>query len=139
MTSAELPDRPPLTSSDTDGAELGRLQSRLDALSERIHEAIPQGYDLDALIKVAGEGHETEDVYDITSEQEALTGLTGPLNVPGKTPPPAFELDEEEALAMARAEAAHASVRRSGIVLFAIVVLVIIAAIVGLFVVIPAL
>jgi hypothetical protein len=139
LTSAEVPDIHPIDSSDVDGAELGRLQSRLDALTARIHDAIPEGYDLDALIKASDEGHETEDVYDITSEKEALTGLTGPLNVPGKTPPPAFELDEEEALAMARAEAAHESVRRNGIVLFAIVMVVIIAAMIGLFVVIPAL
>ena len=139
VTSAELPDPASKEEPDADAAEIARIQARLDALNERIHESIPAGYDLEALVKAAGEGHETEDVFNITAEQEALRGLVGPLNVPGKTPPPAFELEEEEKRAMERAEAAHEAARRSGLWLLVVVVVVLIAAAVGLFVVVPAL
>lgn len=139
MTSAQVPEGNSVDSSDIEGAELVRLQSRLDELSARIKDAVPEGYDLNALIKASGEGHETENVFDITSEQEALIGLTGPLNVPGNSPPPAFQLEEAELKAMERAEAAHESVRRRGMWLFAIVLVVLVAAIIGLVVVLPAL
>ena len=90
MTFAELYEGRPIESPEPEDAELDRLQARLDELSERVRAAMPEGYRLDALIKASSEAHETEDVFDITAEQEALSGLSGPLVVPGKTPAPAF-------------------------------------------------
>lgn len=75
--------------SDPDGDELDRLQRRINALKVRIHDSLPEGYDMSALIAAAGELG-GEDVFDITSDEWALGGLTGPLIVPGAQPPPAF-------------------------------------------------
>jgi hypothetical protein len=139
VTTAETSGPEPVDRETQDGDELTRLQWRLDELSRRIADAVPDGYDLEALVKASGEGHESEDVFDITGTLDALTGLTGPLNVPGRTPPPAFELDEEEEAAVARAEARHDSVRIQGMILLAVVILVIIGAVIGLFVIVPQL
>lgn len=113
MSPAELPERP-LVGADESESEsevevdtadvtpapearsdvaIDRIQSRLDDLQSRIAAALPEGYDLAELIKASGEGHETEDVFDITGELYALDRLAGPLIVPGMTPPPAFDDD----------------------------------------------
>lgn len=72
---------------------IDRIQSRLDELQSRIAAALPEGYNLGELIKASGEGHESEDVFEITGELDALDRLAGPLIVPGMTPPPAFDDD----------------------------------------------
>lgn len=73
--------------------EIERLQLKLDELRTRIQESLPDGYNLNELIKASKEGHESEDVFEITGELEALERLAGPLTVPGMTPPPAFDDD----------------------------------------------
>jgi hypothetical protein len=92
-------------------AEIERLQGRLDELRARIRTALPEGYDLSELVKASGDRHETEEVFEITSEIDALVNLAGPLNVPGMTPQPAFDTaryieplaDEDTELASASA------------------------------------
>ncbi len=90
MTHAELSHNPEWDETpDPDGDELDRLQRRINALKDRIHESLPEGYDMGALIAAAGELG-GEDVFDITSDEFVLGGLAGPLNVPGAQPQPAF-------------------------------------------------
>jgi hypothetical protein len=90
MTQAELYHYPDWDEpSDPDGDELDRLQRRINALKDRIHDSLPEGYDMAALIAAAGELG-GEDVFDITSDEFVLGGLAGPLIVPGAQPQPAF-------------------------------------------------
>ena len=92
MTHAELSHNPEWDETpDPDGDELDRLQRRINALKDRIHESLPEGYDMGALIAAAGELG-GEDVFDITSDEFVLGGLAGPLNVPGAQPQPARKL-----------------------------------------------
>ncbi len=72
-------------------AEIERLQLRLDELRSRIRSALPEGYDLNELVAASGDRHESEEVFEITSEINALESLAGPLTVPGRTPLPAFD------------------------------------------------
>ncbi len=90
MTQAELSPTPEWEPPDPDGDELDRLQRRINTLKDRIHDALPEGYDMSALIAAGGDMG-GEDVFDITSDELALVGLTGPLNVPGWQPQPAFD------------------------------------------------
>jgi len=80
------------TPDDPEGETLDGLQRRINSLKTRIHDSVPAGYDLSALIAVGGESA-AEDVFDITSDELALIGLTGPLIVPGSQPQPAFADD----------------------------------------------
>ena len=72
-------------------AEIERLQLRLNELRSRIQAALPEGYDLDELLVAGRDRHESEEVFEITSEIEVLENLAGPLMVPGATPQPAFD------------------------------------------------
>ncbi|HSF85855.1 MAG TPA: hypothetical protein VLG28_09405 [Acidimicrobiia bacterium] len=72
-------------------AEIERLQLRLNELRTRIQAALPEGFDLDELRRAGGDRHESEEVFEITSEIEVLENLAGPLMVPGATPQPAFD------------------------------------------------
>lgn len=91
MTHAELSHDPDwYETPDPDGDDLDRLQRRINALKDRIYESLPEGYDMAALIAAAGELG-GEDVFDITSDELAFGGLTGPLIVPGNQPQPAFD------------------------------------------------
>lgn len=91
MTHAELSRDPDWDESpDPVGDELDRLQRRINSLKDRIHESLPEGYDMSALIAAAGELG-GEDVFDITSDELVLGGLAGPLIVPGAQPQPAFD------------------------------------------------
>ena len=108
MSPAELPEpgladvtaghpgehQPPPASGSTSPnqeVEIDRLQLRLNELRTRIHSALPEGYDLNELVAAKGDRHESEEVFEITGELNALQHLAGPLMVPGKTPQPAFD------------------------------------------------
>ncbi len=108
MNAAELPEPVPLDSGEAAGDEpesapvrrsdgqasgIDQLQLRLDELRARIQASLPEGYNLGELIKASGEGHESEEVFEITGEFAALDRLAGPLVVPGMSPQPAFDSD----------------------------------------------
>lgn len=83
----------PVARSDGQASGIDQLQLRLDELRARIQASLPEGYNLGELIKASGEGHESEEVFEITGEFAALERLAGPLVVPGMSPQPAFDSD----------------------------------------------
>lgn len=89
----EVPERAAVSRSDGQASGIDQLQLRLDELRARIKASLPEGYDLGELIKASGEGHESEEVFEITGEFAALERLAGPLMVPGMSPQPAFDSD----------------------------------------------
>jgi hypothetical protein len=89
MTHAELATSESSDAVPSDGEILDGLQQRLDTLKDRIDAAVPEGYDIMAL-RASETDAKGEDVFDITSDERALVGLSGPFNVPGSQPLPAF-------------------------------------------------
>lgn len=128
MTAPEVTDQDVKETLAEDAAVLDSLQSKIDELGKRIRTAVPEGYDLHALmseyrLEVA------EDVFEITADHEALVRLTGPVAVPGATPPPAFETSIATHFDLEGREMPEASGGRSWILklAFALIVLAAIA------------
>lgn len=89
MTNAELATSESTSVVDLDGEAIDRLQRRIDALKDRIDAAIPEGYDISAL-RASESDAPGEDVFEITRDERALVGLSGPFTAPGSQPQPGF-------------------------------------------------
>jgi hypothetical protein len=130
MTSQELEGRDLLDAFEEEEGALRLLQQRVDDLGGRIRDVIPEGYDLHALL-AQYRMDVVEDVFEITGDHDALTRLTGPVAVPGATPPPAFETKQPEHLDLEGAEAAIPGRRRLALLWKLLIVLVVVAVVVG--------
>lgn len=113
----------------SDADALDDLQSRIDDLGNRIRGTIPEGYDLHSLL-VEYRLDVVEDVFDITADHEALVRLSGPVAVPGSTPPPAFETKEGSAFDLEGVEVAQKK-HRLRTVLRVLLMLIVVAALVA--------